>query len=40
MLQLKRFQFNPYTEANEKILDRCAYPEKMEFSRWTTDPDH
>jgi hypothetical protein len=26
MLQLKRFQFNPYTEANEKVLDRCAYP--------------
>jgi ubiquitin carboxyl-terminal hydrolase 7 len=26
MLQLKRFQFNPFTEANEKVMDRCSYP--------------
>lgn len=35
MLQLKRFQFNPFTESNEKILDRCAYPESLDFGRWT-----
>ena len=26
MLQLKRFQFNYFTESNEKILDVCRYP--------------
>jgi uncharacterized UBP type Zn finger protein len=38
MLQLKRFQFNPYTEANEKVLDKCAYPEDIDFAPWTLDP--
>jgi ubiquitin carboxyl-terminal hydrolase 3 len=37
MIQLKRFHFNPYTESNEKILERCSYPEHLEFSRWTFD---
>lgn len=27
MIQLKRFQFNPFNESNEKILDKFNYPE-------------
>ena len=27
MLQFKRFQYNYYKDANEKILDECKYPE-------------
>lgn len=29
MLQLKRFQYNYYTDSNEKILDQCKFPEQM-----------
>lgn len=38
MLQLKRFQYNYFTDSNEKILTECKYPEQMDFSKWTSDP--
>lgn len=34
MIQLKRFQFNPYTESNEKLLSEFRYPEKINFGKW------
>ena len=39
MLQLKRFQYNYHTEANEKMMGECKYPEQMDFGKWTTDPE-
>ncbi len=32
MIQLKRFEYNPLTERNEKILSRYEYPEEFDFS--------
>ena len=32
MIQLKRFEYNPYTERNEKVLSRYEYPEQFDFS--------
>lgn len=34
MIQLKRFQYNPQTQRNEKVLDRYQYPEYFDFSKY------
>jgi ubiquitin C-terminal hydrolase len=38
MLQLKRFEYNPFTEKNEKILSRYTYPESFDFSEIVHKP--
>lgn len=38
MIQLKRFEYNPISEANEKVLSRYEYPESIDFSSVLNSP--